>query len=98
MVEGLDAILDVPHIDAILVGPADLALSCGAQPGDPEHGRLCASVLERCRARGVPAGTFVTGERTAHSLAAEGWQMIGLGLDSQFLLAGVHQALAAAKG
>lgn len=97
-VEQLDAILGVPGIDGVLVGPADLALSSGSQPSALEHQQLCAAVLEQCRNHEVIAGMFVLSGEAARPLAEAGWQLLGVGLDSQLLLAGARAALSAATG
>jgi 4-hydroxy-2-oxoheptanedioate aldolase len=68
MVETLDAVESTPAIaavdglDAVFVGPSDLALSAGlplsAQLDDPDYERLLLRVVEPCRERGLPLGIY----------------------------------------
>ena len=56
--EALDAILDVPELDAVLIGPHDLSCSLGI-PEQYEHPRFeeaVCSIYRRARAKGVGAG------------------------------------------
>jgi 4-hydroxy-2-oxoheptanedioate aldolase len=56
-VENIDAILDVPGIDAIYVGPSDLAFSLGKVPKldseDSEQLGMYEVLLAACRKRGI---------------------------------------------
>ena len=56
-VENIDAILDVPGISGIYVGPSDLAFSMGKTPAldteDPEQLGMYEVVLAACRQRGI---------------------------------------------
>ncbi|MHA1734271.1 MAG: HpcH/HpaI aldolase family protein [Promethearchaeota archaeon] len=54
----IDAILEVPGVDGVVVGPSDLSLSLGV-PGQFRHETFeCASrrVVEACKRHGVPYG------------------------------------------
>jgi len=59
----LDEILATPGLDAIFVGPSDLAVSMGHTPGfDPKWGDVkdaIALIAERCIAHGVVPGIHV---------------------------------------
>ena len=59
-VENIDEILDVPGIDAIYVGPADLAFSLGKTPKldseDAEQLDMYEVLLAACRKRGIYPG------------------------------------------
>ena len=55
-VDNLDAILDVPQIDAIFVGPNDMSISLGV-PDDYAQEiyiRTVKGIIDRCEARGLP--------------------------------------------
>lgn len=59
--EALDGIVRVPGVDAVFIGPADLAASLG-HPGEPSHPEVkaaCLDAVARVRAAGKPAG-FLT--------------------------------------
>ncbi len=52
--EALDAIVRVPGIDALVVGPADLAGALAGAPGQVEHPRVLEAIATICaRARGA---------------------------------------------
>src|SRR5205823_1511340 len=59
-VEDADAVFSVPGIDAIYVGPHDLAASMRSKDGKPPSGeetsRVMKHILETCRRHKVPAG------------------------------------------
>jgi 4-hydroxy-2-oxoheptanedioate aldolase len=62
---GLDAlpgILEVDGVDAVFVGPSDLALGTGrtlaGQDDDLSYDELLASITARCGAAGIPVGIY----------------------------------------
>lgn len=62
-VAALGEIVEVDGLDAVFVGPSDLALAVGkpveAQHGaDPEYDTLLGSIVSRCRAAGLPVGIY----------------------------------------
>jgi 4-hydroxy-2-oxoheptanedioate aldolase len=59
----LDAILDVPDLDAVLIGPHDLSCSLGIpeQYDHPDFLRACESILRKARAMNVGAGIHFWG-------------------------------------
>src|SRR5438132_4686586 len=70
-VEAADAIFSVPGIDAIFVGPNDLAASMRSSDGKPPSGeestRVLKRILEACRKNKVPAGLHCgTAEEVLH--------------------------------
>jgi 4-hydroxy-2-oxoheptanedioate aldolase len=89
-VERIDEILSVPGIDAVMIGPTDLAMDMGLQPKadhpDPRHQALCLQVLEACRRHEVAPGIFTAGPDEAARRAQEGWRFLPVGSDIQFLL------------
>ena len=56
--EALDEILDVPGVDAVLIGPHDLSCSLGIpeQYDHPEFDRAVREIYSKARAKGVGAG------------------------------------------
>lgn len=87
--ENLDAILAVPGVDAIYVGPSDLGLAMGRSPvgdtDDPDHLRDVLYILERAQAHGVPAGIHTGSLAFAERWLEAGFQMVTLGIDSGFM-------------
>src|SRR3990172_12512095 len=59
-IASLDAILDVPGVDAAYIGPADLSVSLGLPPASDHEETVFANavraVLDGCRKRGLVAG------------------------------------------
>lgn len=68
----IESIASVPGIDAIFVGPADLAASLG-HAGEPSHPEVTGAVLDAIRritAAGLPAGILTT-DRAVYDKALE---------------------------
>lgn len=59
-VENTDEILAVDGIDAVWVGPADLAVSLGVPPGDPAVGKAMDEVHGAARAAGASVMSIVS--------------------------------------
>jgi 4-hydroxy-2-oxoheptanedioate aldolase len=93
-VRNADAIAAEPGVDAIFIGPADLALSLGLEPrGGIQpgvHADAVAAVVSACRRAGIAVG--MTGD--ACGLRQLGFTMISLGADMTFLEQGLRAALA----
>ena len=76
-VENIDAILAVPGVGGICIGPFDLSFSYG-KPGkldDPEISAAIDLVLEKARRAGVMCGGFAAGDFWAHR--AMQWKAVG---------------------
>jgi len=56
--DALDDILDVPDIDALLIGPHDLSLNLGIpeQYGHPKFNEAISTIIRKARAKGVGVG------------------------------------------
>jgi 2-keto-3-deoxy-L-rhamnonate aldolase RhmA len=105
----ISEILAVPGIDAVFMGPNDLAFSLlgpGEKPaGDPAQWSafartpqvlgLCTLVLEACRAARIPFGTTTGSRAEAREWIERGASFVTLGSDFQFLRAGARQILEA---
>lgn len=57
-VKNLDAILDTPGIDSIMIGPNDLSGTMGmmGRTTEPEVIQAIGTIIEKCKARGIPIG------------------------------------------
>jgi 4-hydroxy-2-oxoheptanedioate aldolase len=107
MIETVDAvrrageILAVPGIDAVFIGPNDLAVSAGLDSGyegrDPEHRRLILEVLAAARSHGVTAGIMCGSPAVAQQWSEAGFQMLALQSDSQLLSAASAQIVSEAR-
>jgi 2-keto-3-deoxy-L-rhamnonate aldolase RhmA len=102
-------IIAVPGVDAVFMGPNDLAFSLltpGEKPsGDPAQWsafartpqvmELCTVVLEACKTAGIPFGTTTGSRAEAREWLGRGASFVTLGSDFQFLRAGARQILEA---
>ena len=89
-VENLEAILSVPGLDALLVGPYDLSASMGltAQFEHPDFQSVINRVLELTVKRNVPCGMHVVAP-SAEQLQQrieEGYRFLAYSIDAVFLL------------
>ncbi|MDQ6876442.1 MAG: aldolase/citrate lyase family protein [Candidatus Dormibacteraeota bacterium] len=100
-VERVDEILAVPGIDAVFVGPSDLAISAGVDSSydgrDPEHRRLIETILRSCQAHGVTAGIMCGSPEVAIQWHTAGFQMLALGSDSTLLADASRQIIERTK-
>lgn len=80
-VRQIDEILEVPGVDAIVVGQNDLSGSIGklAQINNPEVQQLMKTVFDACRRHGIPGGI------SAGPSEAELAMWFGFGLDFVFM-------------
>jgi 4-hydroxy-2-oxoheptanedioate aldolase len=87
--EALDAIAAIDGVDAVFIGPADLAASLG-HPGDPGHVDVRAAMrgaFAAIRAAGKAAGAISADEALAREYEAEGCNFLALGTDTGLLAA-----------
>lgn len=85
-----DEIYAVPGIDAIFVGPNDLAASLRGPDGSPPSKGLMEKTLTRIREAAarqkVPCGLHVQSHEIACKRIEEGWQFIAVGSELKFML------------
>ncbi len=96
----LDAILATPGLDALLVGPNDLAGSLGrtGEIDHPENLAAIADVLARATAWGIPVGIHVPDAAAARQRLAEGFRFVTVSTDHGLLAAAVDAMVAAVRG
>jgi 4-hydroxy-2-oxoheptanedioate aldolase len=89
-VEEADAIFSVPGIDAIFVGPNDLAASMRSADGKPPSGEATAQamahILATCRKHGVAPGLHCQSAEEARHRIEEGWQFIAIGSELRLMM------------
>jgi len=96
-IDNLDAILEVPDVDGLFIGPLDLSGSMGLT-GQMDHPQVVES-LDRyrraCSAQNKPAGMHIVrpNENNVRSIIDEGYTLIALGLDNVFIAEGAQAAL-----
>jgi len=95
-VENLDAILAVPELDAVYIGPSDLSLSLGCPPTlNPEAAVVLdtiARIRTAARAAGKAAGIHCGSPERVRRMLGEGFNFASVATDSGLL----RNALAAA--
>ena len=91
-VENADAIFSVPGIDAIFVGPNDLAASMRSKDGAPPSGQATKDVMDKilktCKKHGVAAGLHCGSADEANVRIAEGWQFLAISSELKMMLNG----------
>lgn len=96
-VDNLDAILGVPGLDGIYVGPNDLAISLGRAPAGVPTDALVVDtigrILEAARRQGIRAGIHCGSTAMARGMAQQGFQFVTLMHDNAFLAAGAAAAV-----
>ena len=94
-VNNVEAIINTPGIDAILIGPYDLSGSLGliGQLEDPEVKNAIQKVKKACLVKGTPIGVFANGPASAKRHIADGVTLVGMGSDSVYLWKSAKQEL-----
>ena len=98
-VDNLDAILSLPGIDAIYVGPADLSISLGMSPASDNDGDFAEAIdriLEACARHDVVPGIH-TDPGLYGKRREQGFRMITVLSDTQALVSGAEAMLDSAR-
>ena len=99
-VEHIDAIVRVPGVDAVQLGPYDLSASLGmmGQMDDPVVVAALDRVIAACRAVGMPIGYFGVTAAAVQPFVARGCTMIVAGVDTLYLASGAKALLDELRG
>lgn len=84
-VESIDAISSVPGVDAVFIGPSDLALAFGLERGDAANHARVAELKQACDASGMPAGAAAHSIDEARGYVASGFALVALPSDAVLL-------------
>jgi 4-hydroxy-2-oxoheptanedioate aldolase len=97
-----DEIFSVPGIDAIFVGPNDLAASMRDPSGKPPSGeettRTLKRILEACQHHGVAPGIHCMHPVEVKQRMEEGWQFLAITSELKMMLDGAAAALQPMRG
>ena len=96
----LDAIAAVPGVDALFIGPSDLAAHMG-HPDEWMHADVMdrmTRAARRCAELDMPIGTIGDGARAAAQYRAAGFSFVALGADLGHLMRGARTVLGALRG
>ena len=96
--EKLDEILETPYLDGIYIGPADLSLAVGEEPGfdRPENSiayKQINKILESARKKNLLAGIHNGSVEYAQKMISLGFNLVTVGSDQRFMSAGAKKAV-----
>ncbi|MBM99180.1 MAG: 2,4-dihydroxyhept-2-ene-1,7-dioic acid aldolase [Planctomycetaceae bacterium] len=99
-VENIEAIVKVPGIDAIQLGPYDLSASMGkmGEINDPEVVAAIDRVISVSRSANLPVGCFGVTPKAVRTDIERGCTLVCSGVDTIFLGQAANQMLSAVKG
>lgn len=99
--DNLDAIMSVPGLDAVYIGPSDLASSLGCAPGfdqtEPTVVEAIDLVLAKAREHGLVAGIHNGSPEYAKAMVQKGFRFVTIGSDARFIAAGAADIVARMK-
>ena len=94
-VKNFDAVYSVPGIDAVFVGPNDLAASMRSPDGKPPSPEVfkatLAEILAGCKRNKVAAGIHTFSLEEAKMRIDEGWQFIAVNSELKFMTDGAKR-------
>lgn len=100
-VANLEEILAVPGVDAVYIGPNDLALSCGYGRASYRTSvavdELLRRVVATCRERGVPVGLHCSDVEMARTWRDRGVSWVTSGTDADLLAAATRATVTAMR-
>lgn len=99
-INNLDEMLTVEGVDVIFIGPFDLTQALGVI-GEPNHPRVLETIdmiVKKTRAAGKAAGIIAADAEKAKMLIAQGFQMVVVGSDQNFIQTLGKQYIKAIKG
>ena len=98
-VDNIESICEVPNVDGVFIGPADLAASMGhlGNPGHEEVQKVMKHCLEVCTAKGKPIGTLAPVTADAKKYLEWGYTFVAVGADIGLLRAAANAKLAEYK-
>ncbi len=101
--EKLDEILDTPNLDGIYIGPADLSLAVGEEPGfdRPENTKAyneILKILDASKKRNLFAGIHNGSAEYAKKMISKGFNLVTVGSDQRFMSEGAKTTIEIVKG
>lgn len=97
-VEAIDGILNIPGLEAIFFGPADLSASYGykGEWEGPGVGERILEVRAKAEAKGIAAGVLSRSPQETVLRRDQGFRLISLGTDINLMIYGIRENLEAA--
>lgn len=100
--ENLEAILDMPGVGGVFVGPNDLAIShAGENEGagrSPKDVEMIERIVKECKRRNIMAGIACTDGEDAKRWERTGYTLLALPSDAALIGGGMAELLASAHG
>ena len=98
-VRNIQSIVQVPGVDAVLIGPYDLSTSLGkaGQLDDPAVREAITQITTVCQQAGMRMGVFGASATAVQPFIERGFTLITVGLDTLFLAQAAGEALAALR-
>jgi 4-hydroxy-2-oxoheptanedioate aldolase len=101
-INNLDAILEVPGISAIYIGPSDLSMALGKEPrkgqSDPDVVKAKRTILDAARRHGIPAGIHTNSAEVAAEMIKQGFLFTSLQSDDRFLMSRAKEEVESVRG
>ena len=99
----LDEILDTPNLDGIYIGPADLSLALGEEPGFDRSENTKAfkeiiRILESAKKRNLLSGIHNGSVDYAQKMISKGFDLVTIGSDQRFMSTGAKSSIEKIKG
>jgi 4-hydroxy-2-oxoheptanedioate aldolase len=99
--ENVDEILTTPGVDGAYVGPSDLSVSLGHQPGvdrpAAEVLQAMRTIVAACERHGVVAGMHAHSADYALKMIEEGFRFVTVGIDRALLATGAAAQVGAVR-
>ena len=88
--ENLDSIMSTPGLNGIYIGPADLSLAIGEEPGfdKPEESKVydtIMKILDHAKKNKIVAGIHNLNSDYADKMIKKGFQLVTIGSDQRFI-------------
>ena len=96
--EKLEEIIDTPNLDGVYIGPADLSLAVGEEPGfdKPDNTKAyneILRILEAAKKRNLLAGLHNGTAEYAQKMIEKGFNLVTVGSDSRYITSGAKKDL-----
>ena len=100
--EKLDDIMSTPGVDGIYIGPADLSLAIGEEPGFDKSENTKAyteimRILEHAKKNKIFAGIHNASPEYAIKMLNLGFNLVTIGSDQRYMSAGAKDAVSKLK-
>ena len=96
-IENAEAIAQVEGVDIGFLGPNDLAMSMGVEPGHSEHEEFLLRFLDVCQQEGTPCGIPTKDVDSTRTRIAQGFRFIDVNNDLRILQGAVENLLSGLK-